>query len=96
MPGLGSWILSQTLSWISLPNAGLRLRKAIQQGIYYQTFRHLFAGFILRAGPGYFRYTEPFFRSSGMSGNGGNSCEYPFIKLTATSARKLPSWTAIL
>ena len=39
----------------------------------------------------YFRYSELFLKSSGTLGNGGNSCEYPFSRLTATSARRVPS-----
>ena len=41
-------------------------------------------------------YSESFFKSSGISGNGGNSCEYPLSRFTATSARCVPSWMAIL
>src|SRR6267143_7000237 len=44
----------------------------------------------------YFRYSESFFKSSGISGNGGNSCEYPLSRFTANSARCVPSWMAIL
>src|ERR1700693_5993642 len=53
----GSRILSKTLYRISLPPADLRLRKAIQQGIYYQKFRS-----IARNEKGH--YSRPFLRAS--------------------------------
>src|SRR5580700_9792837 len=44
----------------------------------------------------YFKYTESFFKSSGMGGKGGNSCENPLNSGAVISERSLPSCTAIL
>jgi hypothetical protein len=44
----------------------------------------------------YFTYSESFFNSSGMGGNGGHSCEYPLSSGVATSDRSVPSCTANL
>jgi hypothetical protein len=39
----------------------------------------------------YFKYSESFFNSSGTTGIGGQSAEYPFSSGVATSERKAPS-----
>jgi len=44
----------------------------------------------------YFRYSESFFNSSGMGGNGGHERDWPLSSGVAGSARSVPSCTAIL
>src|SRR5580704_6691445 len=44
----------------------------------------------------YFRYSESFFKSSGIGGNGGHSCEGPLSNGVETSERRVPSSTANL
>jgi len=43
--------------------------------------------------PPYFRYSESFFKSSGIGGNGGHSWPAPLSRLTAASERAVPSCT---
>jgi hypothetical protein len=38
----------------------------------------------------HFKYSESFFKSGGIGGNGGNSCDEPLNSATVVSARKFP------